>query len=83
MAMPGPAAGGMPVAILIGVIGALIGGIAGATVAENGTVPFNISALTAAAGAMYPLFSYRCFALRFENRMGRLCQPLDDCTRSV
>jgi uncharacterized membrane protein YeaQ/YmgE (transglycosylase-associated protein family) len=81
MAMPGPAAGGMPVAILIGVIGAVIGGIAGATLAENGTEPVYMSALTAAAGAMYPLFAYRCFALRFENRIGRLYQPLDDCNK--
>jgi uncharacterized membrane protein YeaQ/YmgE (transglycosylase-associated protein family) len=81
MAMPGPAAGGMPVAILIGIIGALIGGIVGTTVVENGTEPFYIPALTAAAGAMYPLFAYRCFALRFENRIGRLCQPVDDCNQ--
>ena len=29
LAMPGPAAGGMPVAILIGLVGAFIGGVAG------------------------------------------------------
>jgi uncharacterized membrane protein YeaQ/YmgE (transglycosylase-associated protein family) len=79
IAMPGPAAGGMPVAILIGVIGASIGGVIGATVFDSGTVPLKMSALMAANGALYPLFLYRCFALRFENREQIPSQPMEDC----
>lgn len=83
IAMPGPAAGGLPVAILIGVIGALIGGIVGATVVEKGAVPFYFCALMAATGAMYPLFLYRCFALRFENRERSPSQLLDACQEKL
>lgn len=67
IAMPGPAAGGKPVAILVGVSGAIIGGIVGAANFENGTAPVSNSALMAVAGSMYPLFLYRCFAMRFAN----------------
>lgn len=67
VAMPGPAAGGMSVAILIGLIGALTGGILGTAFAVGGLVPFDFYALgMAAIGAMILLFPYRCIAMRFE-----------------
>ena len=44
VAMPGPAAGGMSVAILIGVIGALIGGIVGTIFSPDVLAPFNLYA---------------------------------------
>ena len=44
VAMPGPAAGGMSVAILIGVIGALIGGIVGTIFSPDALAPFNLYA---------------------------------------
>ena len=72
VAMPGPAAGGMSVAILIGVIGAIIGGIVGTIFSPDALAPFNLYALfVAAIGAMILLFFYRCFAIRFEKRITR------------
>jgi uncharacterized membrane protein YeaQ/YmgE (transglycosylase-associated protein family) len=76
IAMPGPAAGGMRVAMLIGVIGALIGGIVGTLVSPDASDPFDLYAcLTATNGAMILLFCYRCFAMRFENRTRSPSQP--------
>jgi uncharacterized membrane protein YeaQ/YmgE (transglycosylase-associated protein family) len=67
IAMPGPAAGGMPVAILIGVVGAFIGGLLGTTISPDTAAPFNLYASSIAAiGAMILLFLYRCVAMRFE-----------------
>jgi uncharacterized membrane protein YeaQ/YmgE (transglycosylase-associated protein family) len=72
VAMPGPAAGGMWVAILIGVIGASIGGIVGTIFSPDALAPFDLYALAIAAiGAMIFLFLYRCFAIRFEKRITR------------
>jgi uncharacterized membrane protein YeaQ/YmgE (transglycosylase-associated protein family) len=72
VAMSGPAAGGMSVAVLIGVIGASIGGIVGKTISPDASAPFNLYAcLIAAIGAMILLFFYRCFAIRFEKRITR------------
>ena len=72
VAMPGPAAGGMSVAILIGVIGATIGGIVGTIFSPDALAPFNLYAcFIAAIGAMILLFLYRCFAIRFEKRITR------------
>jgi uncharacterized membrane protein YeaQ/YmgE (transglycosylase-associated protein family) len=70
IAMPGPAAGGMPVAILIGLVGAFIGGLLGTTVSPDAAASFNLYAsFTAAIGAMILLFIYRCVAMRFvENQ---------------
>jgi uncharacterized membrane protein YeaQ/YmgE (transglycosylase-associated protein family) len=69
VAMPGPAAGGMTVAILIGVIGASIGGIVGTIFSPDALAPIDLYAcLTAINGAMIFLFCYRCFAMRFEIR---------------
>ncbi len=72
VAMPGPAAGGMSIAILIGVIGALIGGIVGTIFAPDVLAPLNLYAcFIAVNGAMILLFLYRCFANRFEKRITR------------
>jgi uncharacterized membrane protein YeaQ/YmgE (transglycosylase-associated protein family) len=67
LAMPGPAAGGMPVAILIGLVGAFIGGVVGTTISPDTVTPVNrFSVLIAVDGAMFLLFIYRCVAMRFE-----------------
>src|ERR1700752_3215806 len=66
-AMPGPAAGGMFVAVLIGVLGALTGGFLGTTFLENTSNPIDItSPMMAINGAIYPLFLYRCLAMRLR-----------------
>jgi uncharacterized membrane protein YeaQ/YmgE (transglycosylase-associated protein family) len=62
--MPGPPAGGMRVAILVGVLGAFLGGSAG-TVLTNESTHFNFVALGwAVNGSLYSLFAYRCIAMR-------------------
>jgi uncharacterized membrane protein YeaQ/YmgE (transglycosylase-associated protein family) len=67
LAMPGPAAGGMPVAILIGLAGAFIGGLLGATISPDAADSLNLYAsFMAGIGAMILLFIYRCVAMRFE-----------------
>jgi uncharacterized membrane protein YeaQ/YmgE (transglycosylase-associated protein family) len=67
LAMPGPAAGGMRVAMLIGLVGAIFGGLLGTTISPNIAAPVNLyAAFLAAIGAMTLLFLYRCFAMRFE-----------------
>jgi uncharacterized membrane protein YeaQ/YmgE (transglycosylase-associated protein family) len=68
VAMPGPAAGGMPVAILIGLVGALIGGSLGTTISPDTLAPYHLYAVaTAAIGALVLLFVYRCVAMRFND----------------
>ena len=63
--MPGPAAGGISVAILIGLMGAMVGGLVGTIFLRDTGDPSNyFSVLTAVNGALYPLFLYRCFAMR-------------------
>ena len=67
LAMPGPAAGGMPVAISIGLVGAFIGGLVGTTISPDDLASFDLYAVaTATVGAMALLFLYRCVAMRFE-----------------
>ncbi len=67
VAMPGPDAGGMPVAILIGLVGAFIGGLLGTTISPDAAASINLYAsFMAAIGAMILLFIYRCVAMRFE-----------------
>lgn len=67
IAMPGPAAGGMLVAILVGLLGALTGGFIGTTFLEKGSIPTDItSTMTAITVAVYSLFIYRCLALRLR-----------------
>jgi uncharacterized membrane protein YeaQ/YmgE (transglycosylase-associated protein family) len=66
-AMPGPAAGGMFVAVLIGLLGALTGGFLGATFLVKTSGPIEITSLMMAMnGAIYPLFLYRCLAMRLH-----------------
>lgn len=63
--LPGPAAGGMPVAITIGVTGAVLGGVMATICPSNSGENFDTySLLMATAGALYPLFIYRCIAMR-------------------
>jgi uncharacterized membrane protein YeaQ/YmgE (transglycosylase-associated protein family) len=58
-AMPGPAARGMPVAVVIGLPGALIGGFLGSIFLMESSAPFDCNSLMMAAnGAIYPLFTY-------------------------
>jgi uncharacterized membrane protein YeaQ/YmgE (transglycosylase-associated protein family) len=67
VAMPGPAAGGMLVAVLIGLIGALTGGFLGTTfLAESPAAVDITSMMMATTGAISPLFIYRCLALRLR-----------------
>ena len=47
----GPAAGGMPVAILIGLVGAFIGGVVGTTFSPDMAAPVNSYASSTAAMA--------------------------------
>ncbi len=62
--MPGPPAGGIHVAILIGVLGAFVGGSAGPLLTDPST-HFNFEALGwALNGSLYLLFAYRCVAMR-------------------
>lgn len=65
LVMDGPRAGGIAVAIPIGIFGALVGGSLN-VIRFGGTAPnfdFN-SLMTAIAGAMLMLFCYRSLALR-------------------
>ncbi len=73
IAMPGPAAGGMPVAISIGLVGAVIGGLLGTTISPDAAASINLYAsFIAAIGAMILLFLYRCAAMRFEDNQNEL-----------
>jgi uncharacterized membrane protein YeaQ/YmgE (transglycosylase-associated protein family) len=63
--MPGPAAGELRIAILIGIIGAFVGGSVGTIFPIDQSTQFNFYALLMATnGALYLLFAYRCLALR-------------------
>ena len=63
--MPGPAAGGMYVAILIGILGAFIGGSVATIFPADQSVQFNFYSLgLAVIGSLYLLFAYRCIAIR-------------------
>jgi uncharacterized membrane protein YeaQ/YmgE (transglycosylase-associated protein family) len=67
VAMPGPAAGGMRVAMLIGLLGAMTGGFLGTYFLVRTSAPIDIMSLMMALnGAIYPLFLYRCFAMRMH-----------------
>ena len=63
--MPGPAAGGIRVAVLIGLLGAVAGGFV-STALLTSSNPFGLSLGMATNGALYSLFVYRCVALRFR-----------------
>lgn len=65
--MPGPRAGGIPMGVLLGICGAVIGGGAGTALA--GGLAFDVdtrSAILALTSTMLVLLCYRAFALRFE-----------------
>lgn len=63
--MPGPNAGGIVVAIIVGVAGALIGGLLGTFASGEAAAGFDVrSLLMAINGTLIALFSYRCLAMR-------------------
>lgn len=64
LVMPGPSAGGMPMALSLGIGGALLGGLVGTLL--GGTVTgFDFRSLVMAIiGSLAVLFSYRSFAMR-------------------
>jgi uncharacterized membrane protein YeaQ/YmgE (transglycosylase-associated protein family) len=69
--MPGPAAGGIPLGVCVGVSGVLFGGIAGSIVAGGLTLGVDVrSAFLAASSCMFFLICYRALALRYELQAG-------------
>ena len=53
--------------LVIGLVGAFMGGLVGTTISPDKLAPFDLYAVvTAAVGAMILLFLYRCVAMRFE-----------------
>ena len=63
--MPGPKAGGMVVAVLVGIAGASFGGLLGTIVDGGASTAFDPrTLLMGVIGALLLLFSYRCFAMR-------------------
>jgi uncharacterized membrane protein YeaQ/YmgE (transglycosylase-associated protein family) len=67
--MPGPSAGGLRVAIPVGISGALIGGLAGS--AMDGRLAMDVdvrSLLMAITASMLVLLCYRAYALRLDTR---------------
>ena len=74
--MPGPAAGGIVIAILIGLTGAISGGVLGTFIFGNSGDSSKLSSvLMAINGALYPLFLYRCFAMRSRSPSRLLSGP--------
>jgi len=81
--MPGPPAGGMYVAMLVGVIGAFVGGLGGTIFLTNESAPFNFQALGwALNGSLYLLFAYRCIAMRTP-RSHQIWRPSQELHRKV
>ncbi len=67
--MPGPRAGGVPVGILLGLGGAVVGGVIGTFMAGGLAVAIDVrSALMAACGTLLVLLCYRSYALRSEEQ---------------
>ena len=63
--MPGPNAGGVPMGILLGVGGALSGGVLGAVLAGGMSSAIDVrSLLMAICGTLFVLLSYRSLAMR-------------------
>jgi uncharacterized membrane protein YeaQ/YmgE (transglycosylase-associated protein family) len=63
--MPGPKAGGMAVAVLVGIAGASFGGLLGTLVDGGVSTTFDPrTLLMGVTGALILVFSYRCFAMR-------------------
>jgi uncharacterized membrane protein YeaQ/YmgE (transglycosylase-associated protein family) len=66
LVMPGPRAGGMGVAVALGIGSALIGGFLCLLLDQRGLVDFDArSVLMAVIAALCMLLSYRSFAMRF------------------
>ena len=64
LVMPGPSAGGMAVAVSLGIAGAVAGGIVG-TLLGGTPMDFDFrSLLLAIIGSLGVLFSYRSYAMR-------------------
>jgi uncharacterized membrane protein YeaQ/YmgE (transglycosylase-associated protein family) len=67
--MPGPSAGGLRVAIPVGIGGALIGGLAGAMMDGRLDMEVDVrSLLIAITASMLVLLCYRAYALRLDTR---------------
>jgi uncharacterized membrane protein YeaQ/YmgE (transglycosylase-associated protein family) len=63
--MPGPRAGGIGVAITIGVVAALIGGLIGSALPDATSTTIDVrSLLMAINSTLIVLFIYRCLAMR-------------------
>jgi uncharacterized membrane protein YeaQ/YmgE (transglycosylase-associated protein family) len=63
--MPGPNAGGVPMGILLGVGGALSGGVLGAVLAGGLSSAIDVrSLLMAVCGTLIVILCYRSFAMR-------------------
>ncbi|MBX3415812.1 MAG: GlsB/YeaQ/YmgE family stress response membrane protein [Pirellulales bacterium] len=63
--MPGPPAGGIMVAIGVGLAGAFAGGLIGTLAIGDKSTPFDfVSLLMAIAGLLISLFAYRALAMR-------------------
>ena len=67
LVMPGPRAGGIGVAIGVGIGGALIGGFMGSILTGEGLSAFHVdNQLMALAGSLILLLGYRAFATRLS-----------------
>ena len=65
LVMPGPSAGGIAVAIPLGIGGAVVGGLLGAVFGGAAVMGFDFrSLLLAIIGSLAVLLSYRSFAMR-------------------
>jgi uncharacterized membrane protein YeaQ/YmgE (transglycosylase-associated protein family) len=65
MAMPGPDPLGPTGRALVGIVGALIGGVIGTVLSGESLAGNHLhSFLAATGGALFALFSYRCIAIR-------------------
>ena len=66
--MPGPHVGGVKVAIPLGIVAALAGGLAGSAMAGELSMQIDArSLLMAMIAAMFVLFSYRSLAMRAKS----------------
>jgi len=65
--MPGPRAGGIPVGVLLGVIGAVVGGALASLATDGFSTAIEVrSLLAAASSAVGVILCYRAYALRLD-----------------
>jgi uncharacterized membrane protein YeaQ/YmgE (transglycosylase-associated protein family) len=65
LVMPGPSAGGIAIAIPLGIGGALVGGLLGSMFSGGTVTGFDFRCLLMAiSGALFVLLSYRSYAMR-------------------